>query len=169
MPDIEVLTPNADGSISPNAETDISGANGFNGAVDLTEDKSTGFIYVAEYGAGQIDLLKPQTTGGSVSPDASTMYLNDVKTGIPILVERPRAKFSPSPTAALARWISPAARLRSAEPMRRTSRSPAAICRRRSNRASPSTSPSTSLRRPSARRWRRSPSRAIRRTIRSLR
>jgi regulation of enolase protein 1 (concanavalin A-like superfamily) len=79
--DIEVLTPNANGSIQPNAQTGITGARGFDDPVDLTEDTTTGFIYVAEYSGQQITLIKPLATGGNVQVSQSTMYFNDVKTG----------------------------------------------------------------------------------------
>lgn len=78
--DIIVLKPNADGSIDPAAQTGISGARGFTDPVDLIEDPTTGFIYVAEYGGQQISLLKP-VSGANVKLSQSTMYFNDVKTG----------------------------------------------------------------------------------------
>jgi regulation of enolase protein 1 (concanavalin A-like superfamily) len=78
--DIEVLTPNADGSIAPGAQTGITGAKGFDDPVDLTEDNSSGFIYVAEYSGQQITLLKP-VNGSNVKTSQSTMYFNDVKSG----------------------------------------------------------------------------------------
>lgn len=69
--DIIVLTPNSDGTINASKTmTGLSGMNGFNDPVDLTEyvnpanasDPRNGMIFVAEYGGEQITLLKPGTT-----------------------------------------------------------------------------------------------------------
>jgi hypothetical protein len=57
--DIIVLRPGPDGKISE-AITGIDGFTGFSDPLDLTEDETTGNLYVAEYGGRQLTLLKPK-------------------------------------------------------------------------------------------------------------
>lgn len=62
--DIIVLTPGPGGAII-RSQTGIQGMGGFNNPVDLAEDPSTGFLYVAEYGdqtttaGAKLTLLRP--------------------------------------------------------------------------------------------------------------
>jgi regulation of enolase protein 1 (concanavalin A-like superfamily) len=78
--DIAILTPNADGSISPAMLTGLPGMTGFVDPVDLTEDQSTGFLYVAEYGGQKITLLRPNL-GAQVALNKNTFYFNDIQAG----------------------------------------------------------------------------------------
>ena len=75
--DIISLGAAADGSIV-SASTNIAGFRGFDRPVDLTEDPSTGNIYVAEYGGQKITLLKPIATGSNIVTDKNALYFNDI-------------------------------------------------------------------------------------------
>jgi glucose/arabinose dehydrogenase len=56
--DIIVLSPDPNGDIV-DAQTGIEGFTGFRDPIDLTENRATGFIYVAEYGGQKLTLLRP--------------------------------------------------------------------------------------------------------------
>src|SRR5439155_16189700 len=61
------------------------GMTGFADPLDLTEDTSTGNLYVAEYSGARIMLLRPDTSklvaNPRVSPDQPMLVFNDVKGG----------------------------------------------------------------------------------------
>lgn len=66
------LTP--EGTVS-RIETGMPGMTGFGAALDLTEDPRTGNIYVSEYGAKKITLLRPTTAASSmpaIQPSSAT-------------------------------------------------------------------------------------------------
>ena len=64
--DIIVLTPGGINNDIVSAETGITGFTGFSNPLDLCENKLNGHIYVSEYGAGEITLLRPVgSTGGA--------------------------------------------------------------------------------------------------------
>ena len=56
--DIIVLTPGVNGDII-NSQTGIVGFTGFVDPLDITENTTNGFLYVAEYGGQKLTLLKP--------------------------------------------------------------------------------------------------------------
>ena len=56
--DIAVLQINRDGTVTE-GKTSITGFEKFTNPLDLTEDRDTGRIYVSEYGARRITLLRP--------------------------------------------------------------------------------------------------------------
>ncbi|GIF23809.1 hypothetical protein BJ973_004421 [Actinoplanes tereljensis] len=57
--DIETFDVAASGSLS-NRTTGITGLTGFSQPLDVTEDQTTGYLYVTELGASRITLLKPR-------------------------------------------------------------------------------------------------------------
>ena len=67
--DVIVLTVNNAGQVVE-AKSGIEGLKNFNDPVDLTEDRSTGNLYVAEFGARTITLVRP-TIGGQPPGDAA--------------------------------------------------------------------------------------------------
>jgi fibronectin type 3 domain-containing protein len=78
--DIIVLSPNADGSKITGAQTGIAGLTQFVDPLDITEDNSTGFLYVAEYGGQRITLLKPIAAGANIDVSKKNFYFNDIQT-----------------------------------------------------------------------------------------
>ena len=73
---ILVLSPDAGGNIT-SVESGFAGLTGFQNPLDLTEDKRTGLIYVAEYGGQRITLLRPLVGGSArVSVDKSLLAMN---------------------------------------------------------------------------------------------
>ncbi|MCS7034412.1 MAG: choice-of-anchor D domain-containing protein, partial [Phycisphaerae bacterium] len=76
--DILVLTPNSNGTIAQ-ANAGYAGLTGFVDPLDLAQSPSTGFLYVAEYGAQRITLLRPITPGGGIADIPKRDYFfNDV-------------------------------------------------------------------------------------------
>ncbi|MFC3736311.1 Ig-like domain-containing protein [Paractinoplanes deccanensis] len=59
--DIETFDVSASGALS-NRTTGITGFTGFSQPLDLTQDQTTGFLYVTELGASRITLLTPRAT-----------------------------------------------------------------------------------------------------------
>ncbi len=59
----------------------ISGLNGFNAPVDLAEDNATGFMYVADYGAQKLILVKP--IDPSIAVAKTQLLFNDPMDGAP--------------------------------------------------------------------------------------
>ncbi|MEU5878698.1 Ig-like domain-containing protein [Spirillospora sp. NPDC047279] len=58
--DIETFDVSPTGALS-NRTTGITGLTGFQQPLDVTEDTSTGYLYITEMGASKITLLKPRT------------------------------------------------------------------------------------------------------------
>jgi len=75
--DIMVLVPRADGSI---AETisGIAGLTQFQDPLDLTEDETSGFIYVAEFRGSKLALLRPVTDSSKASGMSANVFLQPV-------------------------------------------------------------------------------------------
>src|SRR5436309_13397858 len=78
--DIVVLTPNPDGTINPQAQTGFAGLKGFVDPLDLAEDLSSGYVYVAEYGGQRLTLLKPIAPGANIDVSKKNFYFNDIQT-----------------------------------------------------------------------------------------
>jgi fibronectin type 3 domain-containing protein len=74
--DILLARTAADGTVA-STETGIAGFTGFNNPIDLTENATTGFIYVAELGAMKLTLLRPINSGSQATVSQSTFYFND--------------------------------------------------------------------------------------------
>jgi Big-like domain-containing protein/hemolysin type calcium-binding protein/strictosidine synthase-like protein len=83
--DLIVLTPRADGNIV-SSQTGIPGFTKFNDPLDLTEDRSTGDIYVTELAANKITLLRP-TVPPTDEPPSGRAPRNVVR---PTTTGRPR-------------------------------------------------------------------------------
>ena len=80
--DVIVLTPGGANLDIVDAQTGVTGLTGFVDPLDLTEDESTGFLYVSELGAGRITLLRPnEVQGARIGIDKSRLVLNDVQAG----------------------------------------------------------------------------------------
>jgi len=76
--DILVMTPNSNGSIA-SVNAGYQGLSGFVDPLDLVQNSTTGFLYVAEYGGQRITLLRPITPGGGNADIQKTKYFfNDV-------------------------------------------------------------------------------------------
>ncbi len=76
--DIIILTPSADGSKIVSAQTGANGMTQFVDPLDITEDMTSGFLYVAEYGGQKLTLLRPTAAGADISASKSTFEFNDV-------------------------------------------------------------------------------------------
>ncbi|MDB5357685.1 MAG: hypothetical protein JWN24_4138 [Phycisphaerales bacterium] len=68
--DLIALTPDPRGDIAETI-TGIEGATHFVNPVDLTEDPATGALYVAEFGAKRLTLLRPAAAGSSLASTGS--------------------------------------------------------------------------------------------------
>ncbi|MDX2301762.1 MAG: malectin domain-containing carbohydrate-binding protein, partial [Microscillaceae bacterium] len=80
--DIIVLEPGSGSNKNIIAATDgnILGLGGFNDPLDLIEDVNTGNIYVSEYGAAKITLLKPNDQGSAfISSNPDELIFDTVK------------------------------------------------------------------------------------------
>jgi fibronectin type 3 domain-containing protein/regulation of enolase protein 1 (concanavalin A-like superfamily) len=82
--DIVVLTRNPDGSIR-SQNTGVAGLKGFVDPIDITEDPSTGNLYVSDYGqrngaARQIYLLRPIPAGANLSTGKDQLVFSDIIT-----------------------------------------------------------------------------------------
>ena len=76
--DILVLTPGSNGTIA-SANSGYAGFTGFIDPLDIAQDPTTGFLYVAEYGGQRITLLRPITPGGgNINVTRNDYYFNDV-------------------------------------------------------------------------------------------
>lgn len=71
--DIIVLEPGGSNLDIVDSETGITGFTGFSNPLDLTENVTNGHIYLSEYGAGEITLLRPV---GSVGGAPSLSVIN---------------------------------------------------------------------------------------------
>jgi hypothetical protein len=80
--DLIALTLDASGNVS-NAQTGLPGMTGFVDPVDVTEDQATGNLYVSEYGAQKITLLKPVTGASSVTATPTRLLFNQVQNAGP--------------------------------------------------------------------------------------
>ena len=74
--DVMALSRDANGNITK-AESNISGLTGFINPLDLTEDVSTGNLYIADYGGQAIWLARPIAPGAKASADKTTLTFND--------------------------------------------------------------------------------------------
>ncbi len=74
--DITVLGFDANGNIT-SRESGIAGLTGFTDPLDLTENTSNGFIYVAEYGGQQLTLVRPIIPGAQATASKAQMVFND--------------------------------------------------------------------------------------------
>ena len=77
--DIAVLSHDASGNIT-SIERGISGLTDLNNPVNLAEDPTTGFIYVAEIGGRNITLLRPVPAGSQLTASKTVMAFNGVQT-----------------------------------------------------------------------------------------
>jgi hypothetical protein len=68
--DLIALAPDCNGDVAETI-TGIEGATHFVNPVDLTEDPTTGALYVAEFGAKRITLLRPAATGSALASTGS--------------------------------------------------------------------------------------------------
>jgi len=81
--DIVVLDPGPNGTIT-GATHNIAGfTGGFKNPVNLTEDLTTGFLYVSELGANRITLLIPVPPHPSVTVNTTVVAFNSVAKGNP--------------------------------------------------------------------------------------
>jgi hypothetical protein len=79
--DIIALTPGGASLDITASATGISGFTGFTDPLDVTEDNTTGNLYVTELGAQKITLLKPAATsgGGRIATAPSRLIFNGVQ------------------------------------------------------------------------------------------
>src|SRR6185437_15535908 len=77
--DVVVMTRAGDGTIS-SVNTGIAGLTNFVNPVDITEDSTTGFLYVAENGGQRLTLVRAITPGANLTTDKTTMVFNDPTT-----------------------------------------------------------------------------------------
>lgn len=81
---VVVLSRDSAGKIT-SSDQHIIGFEGFIDPVDIIEDTSNGNLYVAEYGGGQLTLLRPDTTSLSTQAKVKTstdnLYFSDIKGG----------------------------------------------------------------------------------------
>ena len=82
--DLIVLTPGGPSNDIVAAEAGITGFTGFSDPLDVTENVATGYLYVTEFAANKITLLRP-TGGGvtapNVAPTPARHIFNDVSGG----------------------------------------------------------------------------------------
>ena len=80
--DLETFDVASGGALS-NRTTGITGFTNFNQPLDVTEDNSTGNLYVTELGGQKITLLRPQGNTGTPNIDATPgrLIFNDVSGG----------------------------------------------------------------------------------------
>lgn len=62
-------------------QTGIAGFKGLVDPLDLTQDSTGQFLYVIEFGASKITLLRPVTPGAHAAVDKSKLYFNDPRGG----------------------------------------------------------------------------------------
>jgi hypothetical protein len=67
--DLVVIHLGPDGKVS-GKQVGILGLTGLNSPLDLTQDPANGNLYVSEFGAERITLLRPAGTGGGTPPVA---------------------------------------------------------------------------------------------------
>ncbi len=81
--DIAVLTRGANGNIT-SVQRGIAGLRGFVDPLDLIEDtapgSTNGYIYVSEYGAQKLTLLRPIAPGANLTPSKTQFVFNDIQT-----------------------------------------------------------------------------------------
>lgn len=94
--DIMVLTPGGPSQDITTTQTGITGFTGFSDPLDLTEDRRTGNIYVAEYApsASRITLLRPTGTPGTAIisgdiDDDCDVDFNDMSAFVTVLIDSP--------------------------------------------------------------------------------
>jgi glucose/arabinose dehydrogenase len=76
--DLVVIKPNADGSIDPaKVYRGMPGTTGFVDPLDLTENKANGNLYVVEYGANRITLLRVKDVAPQAPRDIGQAVFND--------------------------------------------------------------------------------------------
>jgi fibronectin type 3 domain-containing protein len=78
--DVVSMDVQADGSVA-GLQSGIAGLGGLVDPLDLTHDAASGNIYVSEYGADRITLLRPITPGARAEANKPTFYFNDVRGG----------------------------------------------------------------------------------------
>ena len=78
--DIVAMDVQADGSVT-GMQAGFAGLGGLVDPLDLVADNVTGNIYVSEYGANKITLLRPIAAGAHAEPAKPTYYFNDVRGG----------------------------------------------------------------------------------------
>ncbi len=81
--DIIALTPGSSNPDIQSSQTGIPGLTGFVDPLDLTEDRSNGNLYVTEFGANRITLLRPiqQAAAPKMEITQSRLIFNDVAGG----------------------------------------------------------------------------------------
>lgn len=78
--DIVAIDVNGDGSVG-GLQSGLTGLGGLVDPLDLVADNASGNIYVSEYGASKITLLRPTSAGGHATVSKPTLYFNDVRGG----------------------------------------------------------------------------------------
>ena len=76
--DILVMTPGADGNIA-STQSGIAGLTGFKDPLDLAMDRRNGNVYVSEYGASKLTLLRPLGAGANLSVSHPQVAFNAVR------------------------------------------------------------------------------------------
>lgn len=76
--DVIVLSTDASGNITK-ADTGVAGLTHLVDPLDLAEDLKTGCVFVVEFGAERITLLRPVTPGGNLKLDSDRLLFNDIK------------------------------------------------------------------------------------------
>src|SRR5205814_8056170 len=76
--DIAVLTVDGNGNVVGRPERRIAGLRHFTDPLDLTEDTSNGFLYVAEFGGQKLTLVRPIVPGARIDASRSLMAFNDI-------------------------------------------------------------------------------------------
>ncbi|MEO6435846.1 MAG: Ig-like domain-containing protein, partial [Tepidisphaeraceae bacterium] len=77
--EVFVLTVDSNGNVI-NRQGGIAGLTHFTDPLDIVESPATGFLYVSEFGAQKLTLVRPITPGANVSTDKSQMVFNDATT-----------------------------------------------------------------------------------------
>lgn len=78
--DVVAITLDAQGNVTDSQEG-IGGVSHLVDPLDLVEDTTNGNVYVVEFGAGRITLLRPAAAAPNIKPNASTRVFNDVRGG----------------------------------------------------------------------------------------
>lgn len=78
--DIAILTRDANGNIS-SIERGVAGLTGFVNPINLAEDTTTGFLYVAQFGGSLLTLVRPIPPGAVISANKPLFVFNGAATG----------------------------------------------------------------------------------------
>ncbi|HYO08053.1 MAG TPA: Ig-like domain-containing protein [Tepidisphaeraceae bacterium] len=75
--DIAILTPDANGNITQ-VTRGVAGLTHFVDPLDIAEDPATGNLYVSEFGASKLTLVRPITPGAALTTDKQQIAFNDI-------------------------------------------------------------------------------------------